>query len=112
MANRVQSRAEFSRSLTAETRSGSVNLYLSGPPQGQRHLLAHLHRDGRRIIFAIASGFGLTLHRQAGISLPGIPRSGGTSVLWGKANDKVRRLGKDHRAIHLGPIGVYIGRDF
>ena len=71
-----------------------------------------LHRTGHSIWIAHRSGFGLTIHRDGGLSLPCIPRSGGTSILWGAANERVGSLGRDHRAFHFGPIGVYVGSDF
>jgi hypothetical protein len=104
------SRDDFAKTLLLEAERDNVRLYLSTPES--RQLVTGLWRDGKRVIFATSSGFGLTLHRHAGISFPGLPRSGGTSILWGAANERVGTLGSDHRAFHFGPIGIYIGSDF
>jgi hypothetical protein len=101
----------FMRSLSLEAERGVARLYLSTPARRQVVAAAHRHR-GHVAFFAISSGLGLSLHRNGGISLSGVPRSGGTSILWGAVNDRVKRLGQHHRAFHLGPIGIYIGEDF
>jgi hypothetical protein len=75
-------------------------------------MVGALHRTGYSIWIAHRSGFGLTIHRDGGLSLSRIPRSGGTSILWGAANERVRTLGRDHRAFHFGSIGIYVGSDF
>jgi hypothetical protein len=100
--------------LVLDTSKG--NLHLSawqidgGVPS--RSPIASLWRTGHHITLGLRSGYGISLHRHAGISLTGLPRSGGTSLLWGEANERVGLLGKDNRAFHFGPVGIYIGRDF
>jgi hypothetical protein len=106
------SRAEFANRLAVEASGNHVAFYTSDARHERQRILASAHRRSGTISFFSRTGFGLSLHRHGGISLCGIPNSGGTSVLWGAANDRVKRLGKDHRAFHLGPIGIYIGSDF
>lgn len=103
-------RSEFAKRLTLEARSGIVNLCIDSP-RG-RQPIAGLWRSAQRISVGTSSGFGFTLHRNGGISLIGLPRTGGTSILCGASRERVRTLGKDHRAVELGPVGIYIGSDF
>lgn len=59
-----------------------------------------------------ATGYGVTLHRNGGVSLCGIPKSGGTTLAWGELK---RRLDKDSRdvwTVQLGPVQLFVGRDF
>lgn len=56
---------------------------------------------------------GSTLHRGGGVSIIGIPRRGGTSIVWG---EKLRQHIDDHacdctrRA--FGPVSIHFGEDF
>lgn len=59
------------------------------------------------------SGYGLTIHRHAGISLIGVPREGGTSILWARAGQKVRHQAWDLRYRRdLGCVIVVAGAYF
>lgn len=110
-------RAELTRSLAIEARQGAVSMVLSDDrrewPKNHWVLMALSRRPGKHINLNFAdAGFGITLHRHGGLSLCGVPKVGGTSILWGASRKRVRALGKGHRAIELGPAGIYIGRDF
>jgi hypothetical protein len=103
-------REQFAYRLGLEARKGGFNLYFG---DGQtRQSVASVRINGGMALIATRPGLGITLHRYGGISFPGIPRMGGTSILWGKARERVERLGRDHAAFRLGPIGVFIGSDF
>lgn len=106
----TESRERFAYRLELHSRRGNLRLFASDGHQ-YRTVLG-LSRRARYVHLYLSKGFGFTIHRNGGFSLPGIPRNGGTSVLWGAANRRVRELGRDHRAFHLGPIGIYIGPDF
>lgn len=97
--------------MTLRASAGGVSLRLDHPRQVWP-IVGVARRNGRRLFLALPGGYGVTLHRNGGVSFPGLPRSGGTSILWGAANERVRTLGRKHRAFHLGPVGVYVGRDF
>lgn len=95
-------RTEFAQRLGLEARKGGFNIYVG---DGQTRQPVASTRVGRGMaLIATRYGIGLTIHRDGGVSFPGIPRAGGTSILWGKAKRRVERLGRDHRAISLGPI--------
>lgn len=104
-------RSGFVRSLRAEAANGSVRLYVSEPSGRQRIVACAYRRRNIRFGFVAAPGIGITIHRQ-GFSIVGIPRSGGTSLLWGRLKRRVERDGRDNRKLCLGPIGVFIGSDF
>jgi len=86
-------------------------------------------RRGPRLIAFGVFPFGLNLHREGGISVSGIPRSGGTTICWGKLRERCERIdGEQERAepIQLaptdrmqrtkvssfGPFMIRVGRDF
>lgn len=63
------------------------------------------------------SGLGLTLHRRGGITLVGIPRSGGTTVAWGRLDRRMREIIESGpvcggRRIEVGRVSVYAGENF
>jgi len=104
-----ESRAVFSLRLEAEASGATLNLDL---PRRVWPMVTALRRGNGRLFLALPNGYGITLHRNGGVSFTGLPSSGGTSILWGACRERVRNLGKDHRAIELGPVGIYIGSDF
>lgn len=87
-------------------------------------------RRGPRLLAAGASPFGLNLHRDGGVSVSGLPRSGGTTVCWGRLRDRCERIDAEQedpeqpiqlapndrmqrtRVSIVGPFMVRIGRDF
>lgn len=56
---------------------------------------------------------GATWHRGGGFSIVGIPRRGGTSVMWG---EKLRKRMDDHackcRRFAIGRVSIHVGEDF
>jgi hypothetical protein len=103
-------RAAFAHGLSLEANRSRVCLYASTPKRWQ--LIAAAHRGKGRVFITLSNGLGLTLHRNGGVSVCGMPRTGGTSILWGAVNERVKRHGRDHHSLHLGWIGIYIGADF
>lgn len=80
-------------------------------------------RRGPQLIALGATPFGLNLHRHGGISVSGLPRSGGTTVCWDRmrtrCEDRDRRrlqwrdsLDPDAWVRCFGPLMVRIGSDF
>lgn len=62
------------------------------------------------------SGIGLNLHRRGGISITGIPASGGTTICWGHllryCDERDRLVSTHRRRIDIGRVSIRIGRDF
>ena len=100
--------------------------YPSDTPTSMRppdRVVAWFRRTHKQIN-VVVGGTGLNLHRRGGISLTGLPRSGGTSLLWGSL--RADCAAKDHHAatVHpdldyiqarvftFGPFMVRVGRDF
>jgi hypothetical protein len=81
-------------------------------------------RRGPRLISVGVTPFGLNLHRLGGISLTGLPRSGGTTVCWGGLRERCDRMDgealartgelvSDHTEVRcFGPLMIRVGRDF
>jgi hypothetical protein len=77
-------------------------------------------RNGSQATLAVylrGRGFtGVNLHRTGGVSITGIPGSGGTTVAWGRLRargDHMDREGStQRRRFACGPVAVRIGRDF
>lgn len=78
-------------------------------------------RRGRQL--TVAAGItgptiGVNLHRRGGLSLTGVPRSGGITVAWGELRrqgdewDKAVAAFSDRRRVVLGPVAIRVGRDF
>ncbi|HEY3491567.1 MAG TPA: hypothetical protein VGK43_01360 [Solirubrobacterales bacterium] len=105
----TEPRSTFTARLEAEASGATLTLDLPGR---EWPVVAVVRRGDGRFFLALPKGYGITLHRKGGVSFPGLPSSGGTSILWGACRERVRSLGKDHRAIELGPVGIYIGSDF
>lgn len=58
-------------------------------------------------------GYGVTLHRDGGVSVVGIPEEGGTSILWGSTGEFVRQNASDLRYRRdFGRAIVVSGSDF
>jgi len=85
--------------------------------------LAFLKRDPWTLIIA-AGGRGINLHRKGGLSLSGMPRSGGTTLCWGQLRKRCERMDSELRegccghgrpdalVRCLGPFMLRVGSDF
>lgn len=86
-----------------------------------------LNKQGDTVVFAKRSpscvhvvtwfprwrSLGLSLHRTGGMSLIGVPREGGTTVVWGrKLKHRMAEHAMDCSVVRLGPLMVYSGEDF
>lgn len=88
-----------------------------------------VRRGPRLISFGAAPGPGLNFHRQGttinGISLSGLPRSGGTTICWGKMRTRCESIDADPRRLQwrdsldpdawircVGPFMIRVGSDF
>jgi hypothetical protein len=76
-------------------------------------------RNGRSAILAASAGgstCGVNLHREGGLSITGLPASGGTTIAWGRLRSRTEEFDRsgptDRRLISLGPVAVRVGRDF
>lgn len=97
---------------------------------GSHRLFARRHP--RLVSFGVTP-FGLNLHRLGGLSLTGLPRSGGSTICWGKMRERCERIDGEQdepeRPVQLVDVGeqtrvqrthvlifgrfmVRIGRDF
>ena len=56
--------------------------------------------------------YGVSLHRRGGVSLCGIPGRGGTTLAWGKLKAYLESNAVEVRALPLGPLTLFVGRDF
>lgn len=102
-------RKEFQATLETDTAGATLRL---STPRREWPVVTAVRRNRRQIFLALPGGYGFTLHRNGGVSIPGFPSSGGTTIAWGRVRHRLRTLGSKRRAIELGPIGIYIGRDF
>lgn len=86
-------------------------------------------RRSPRLLIVGSDLFGVNFHRQGttinGISVSGLPRSGGTTVCWGRMRARCESIDADPRRLQwrdtlrpdawircLGPVMVRIGSDF
>ena len=102
-------RKEFVAEL--ETNGSGATFRLSTPSRDHQVITA-ISRHRGCLNLLLPSGHGISFHRNGGISLCGIPSSGGMTIAWGNVRRRLRTLGRKRRAIELGPIGIYVGRDF
>jgi hypothetical protein len=107
----VKTRTRQDFRATLETDAAGATLYLS-TPRREWPVVTAIRRNRHQIFLALPGGYGLTLHRNGGVSICGFPSSGGTTIAWGHVRHRLRTLGSKRRAIELGPVGIYIGRDF
>src|ERR1700755_1452616 len=105
---KVRTRREVQATL--ETDAEGATLYLC-TPRREWPVVTSVRRNRDRIFLGLPGGYGITLHRNGGVSIPRFPSSGGTTIAWGHVRHRLRTLGTKRRAIELGPIGIYIGRD-
>jgi hypothetical protein len=57
--------------------------------------------------------FGLTFHKEGGLSVVGVPQVGGTTICWGtRLKQRMAAMAEDCVVYTLGPIRTYSGRDF
>lgn len=75
---------------------------------------------GRTLIVADRrTGYGLNLHRRGGVSITGVPRSGGTTLCWGRLRRHCESIDRnpcagaiDATVLTRGPFMLRIGPDF
>ncbi len=57
--------------------------------------------------------FGASLHRAGGFSIIGVPRRGGTTVVWGESlRERLDTFAWECRRHAFGPVSVHVGEDF
>lgn len=72
---------------------------------------------GRTLIVADRrTGYGFNVHRRGGVSITGIPSSGGTTLCWGRLRRRCEGLDLGHSPdatiYTAGPLMLRIGPDF
>lgn len=102
-------RERFVAELKAHSAGATLRL---DTPEGSWPVFAILTRHRGCLHFSGPNGLGLSFHRNGGISICGIPSSGGTTIAWGKCRERIGNLGRDHRVVNLGPVAIFIGSDF
>lgn len=102
-------RKDFVAELEADACGATLRL---DSPSRKWPAVTVARRHPRILYLMLPSGRGVSFHRNGGISLPGVPSSGGTTICWGAVRRRIEEHGRDHRAIRLGPIAIFVGRDF
>ena len=91
----------------------SIIVVLSALPIQGRMLLMRIFTVRKPDLLHInVRGYGVSLHRRGGVSLCGIPGRGGTTLAWGKLKAYMESNAVEVRALLLGPLTLFVGRDF
>lgn len=94
-----------------------ATLVVNGQPRVE---VAYHH--GPRLWALVANGRGVNFHRDGGLSVTGVPSSGGTTVCWGRMRERCERIDaepaewKPNGPVawirRVGPLMLRVGRDF